>query len=177
MRILLGHISTAHGIRGEVVVKSLTEDPADIAAYGPLSDEDGGRLFELNVVRVTNKGVIARVAGVTDRNAAEALRGTKLYVDRDKLPELDADEVYHTDIIGLTALRSDGSEVGEIVAVQNFGAGDLLEIRLAGKRRTEFVPFDDVFVPELDIAAGRVVVIMPDDTVSDDGSDDGDGRD
>ena len=131
MRILLGHISTAHGVRGDVVIKSLTEDPADIATYGPLSDEDGQRQFDIKVVRVTNKGVIARVAGVTDRNAAEALRGTKLYVDRHKLPALEADEVYHTDIIGLIARRGDGSEVGEIVAVQNFGAGDLLEIRLA----------------------------------------------
>ena len=173
MRILLGHISTAHGIRGEVVVKSLTEDPADIAAYGPLSDEDGGRTFEIEVVRVTKKGVIARLKGVTDRNAAEALRGTKLFVDREKLPKPDVDEIYHADIIGLTACRGDGSEVGEIVAVQNFGAGDLLEIRLAGKRRTEFVPFNETFVPELDIAAGRVVVVMPDDTVTDADPDEG----
>ena len=165
-RILLGHISTAHGIRGEVVIKSHTGDPADIGNYGPLFSEDGGRSFELSNLRVTKKGVIARVAGITDRNAAEVLRGTELYVDRDKLPEPDDDEVYHADIIGLTAYRGDGSTVGEVVAIQNFGAGDLLEIRLAGKRRTEFVPFNDDFVPELDIEAGRLVVVMPDDTIS-----------
>lgn len=171
MRILLGHISTAHGIRGEVVIKSHTGDPADIGAYGPLSDEAGTRAFEIKAVRVTKKGVIARIAGVTDRNAAEALRGTELFVERDKLPEAEDDEVYHADIIGLTAVRGDGSDVGEIIAVQNFGAGDLLEIRLTGKRRTEFVPFTEDFVLELDIEAGRAVVIMPDDTVTDDDAD------
>ncbi len=169
-RILLGHISTAHGIRGEVLIKSYTADPADIAAYGPLSDAGGNRTFALSNVRVVKKGVIARIDGITDRNAAEALRGTELFVERDRLPEPDEDEVYHADIIGLTASRTDGSEVGEIVAVQNFGAGDLLEIRLAGKRRTEFVPFSKDFVPDLDIAAGRIIVVMPDDTVEDDGS-------
>ena len=168
MRILLGHISTAHGIRGEVLIKPLTEEPADIAAYGPLWDEKGERQFEISSLRVSNKGVIARIAGVGDRNAAEALRGTGLYIDRDQLPEPEADEVYHVDIIGMTAVRADNSVVGEIVAVQNFGAGDLLEIRLAGKRRTEFVPFNDDFVPDIDFEAGRVVVIMPSDTFGQD---------
>ncbi len=163
-RILLGHISTAHGIRGEVLIKPLTDDPADIAAYGPLSDEAGERQFELLSVRVTNKGVIARVAGVSDRNAAEALRGTGLYIDRDQLPEPDTDEVYHVDIIGMTAVRRDGFVVGEIVAIQNFGAGDLLEIRLVGRRRTEFVLFDDDFVPDIDFEKRRITVIMPDET-------------
>lgn len=165
MRILLGHISTAHGIRGEVLIKPLTEEPADIAAYGPLWDEAGERQFEITAARVTNKGVIARITGVGDRNAAEALRGTGLYIDRDQLPEPEADEIYHVDMIGMTAARADGSVVGEIVAVQNFGAGDLLEIRLAGKRRTEFVPFNDDFVPDIDFDVGRAVVIMPNETV------------
>ncbi|MGI9409446.1 MAG: ribosome maturation factor RimM [Hyphomicrobiaceae bacterium] len=165
MRILLGHISTAHGIRGEVLIKPLTEEPADIAAYGSLWDEAGERQFEISAARVTNKGVIARIAGVSDRNAAEALRGTGLYIDRDQLPEPEADEIYHVDMIGMTAARADGSVVGEIVAVQNFGAGDLLEIRLAGKRRTEFVPFNDDFVPDIDFDAGQAVVIMPNETV------------
>ena len=166
MRVLLGHISTAHGIRGEVLIKPLTDEPADIAAYGPLSDEAGERQFEIASFRVTNKGVIARIAGITDRNAAEALRGTGLYIERNQLPEAEDDEIYHVDIIGMTATRGDGSVVGEVVAVQDFGAGELLEIRLAGKRRTEFVLFNDDFVPDIDVAAGRVTVVMPEDTAS-----------
>ena len=159
-RIRLGHISGAQGIRGEVVIKSFTDDPADIAAYGPLSSEEGTRTYEITVVRVAKKGVIARVAGVTDRNGAEALKGTKLFVDRDKLPEAEPGEYYHADLIGLEAVAEDGKTVGEIVAVQNFGAGDLLEIRLTGQRRTEFVPFNEDFVPELNIAERRVIVRM-----------------
>ena len=159
--ILLGHISSAQGIRGEVVIKTYTAEPEDIAAYGPLLDEAGNRTFDLTVVRVAKKGVIARVAGITNCNAAEALRGTKLFVPRDRLPEPEADEVYHADLIGLEAVDADGNVVGEVVAIQNFGAGDLLEIRLAGKRRTEFIPFDDHFVSEVDVTVGRVTVVMP----------------
>ena len=136
MRILLGHISTAHGIRGEVVIKSHTDDPLDIGAYGALFNEDGSKTYTIEPLRVAKKGVVARIEGVTDRNSAEALRGTKLYVERDKLPEPDDDEVYHADIIGMVAQRSDRSDVGEVIALQNFGASDLLEIRLAGKKRT-----------------------------------------
>jgi len=159
--ILLGHISTAQGIRGEVVIKSYTDAPEDIAAYGPLQDEAGTREFDITVVRVAKKGVIARIAGITNRNVAEALRGTKLFIPRDRLPEPDEDEVYHADLVGLEAVTADGQVVGEVVAVQNFGAGDLLEIRLEGQRRTEFVPLDEHFVPDIDIDAGRVTVVMP----------------
>jgi len=159
--VLLGHISTAHGIRGEVVIKSHTSDPADIAAYGPLTDKAGQSKVEITNIRVVKKGVIARLAGVADRNAAEALRGFELYVARSKLPEPDEDGHYHADLLGLEAVTADGNVVGEVVAVQNFGAGDLLEIRLAGQSRTEFIPFDEHFVPEIDIAAGRVIVVMP----------------
>ena len=159
--IFLGHISTAQGIRGEVVIKSHTEDPADIAAYGPLTDETGTKTFDITVVRVAKKGVIARIKGVADRNAAEALRGTELYVPRDRLPEPEPDEHYHADLTGLAAYTADGDLVGEVVGVQNFGAGDLLEVRLDGQSRTEFVPFDDHFVPDIDLEAGRVTVLMP----------------
>lgn len=159
--ILLGHISTAHGIRGEVVIKSYTAEPKDIATYGPLSDQTGTRTFEITSARVATKGVIARLKGVDDRNAAEALRGTELYVERDRLPEPDEDEVYHADLIGLEAVTADGTVVGEVVALQNFGAGDLVEIRLAGQSRTEFVPFDAHFVTDIDLDQGRVTVVMP----------------
>lgn len=160
-RILLGRIKAAHGIRGEVLVTSFAEAPEDVAAYGPLATADGKRVYELSVVRVTPKGVVARVAGVSDRTAAEALRGTELYVERDRLPEPADDEFYHADIIGLDAVTPDGKLVGTIIAIENFGAGDLIEVRLAGSRRTEYVPFTDAFVPAIDIAARRVTVVMP----------------
>jgi len=170
-RILLGHISTAHGIRGEVLIKSLTGDPAAIGDYGPLADEAGGRMFHVKVVRVTQKGVVARVKGVDDRNEAEALRGVKLFIDRGQLPAAEDGEFYHTDLIGLAAFAADGLKVGEVIAVQNFGAGDLLEIRLEGDSRTEFVPFDKTFTPEVDLAAGRVVVVLATSDDKDDGED------
>ncbi|HUS97015.1 MAG TPA: ribosome maturation factor RimM [Hyphomicrobiaceae bacterium] len=163
-RILLGHIAGAHGIRGEVVVKSYTADPADIASYGPLQDEAGARTVEIKVIRVGPKGVVARVKGIADRNGAEALKGTKLYVAREALPEPDDGEFYHSDLAGLAVVAPDGAVVGEVVAIQNFGAGDLLEYRLAGQRRTEFVPFNETYVPAVDLAAGRITVIIPEKT-------------
>lgn len=160
--ILLGRITGAQGIRGEVVVHSFAATAEDIGAYGPLTDPAGTRSFKLEVVRLTPKGaVIARIAGVDDRNAAEALKGTELYVARDKLPAPGDGEFYHADLIGLAAVAPDGATIGEVVAVQNYGAGDLLEIRLPGAASTELVPFNDRFVPAVDLAAGKAIVIMP----------------
>ena len=122
-RVLLGHISAAHGLRGEVLVKTYTGEPRDIAAYGPLTDETGAHRLELKVVRVTDKGVIARVAGVGDRTAAERIKGVKLYVGRDRLPVAAEGEYYHADLIGLDAVSEAGERIGHVVAVQNFGAG------------------------------------------------------
>lgn len=161
IRILLGHIAGAHGIRGEVLIKTYTEAPENVGAYGPLCDESGTRTFNLKSARVTPKGVVARLQGVDDRNAAEALKGIALYIERERLPAAADGEFYHADLIGLAAVDRDGKPLGEIVAVQNYGAGDLLEIRLAGASRTELVPFTDAAVPEVDIAARRVVVILP----------------
>ena len=162
-RVLLGRVAGAHGIRGDVVVQTFTGEPANCAAYGPLSDAAGTRSFVLKVVRVTPKGVIARIGGVTDRNGAEALAGTELYVARDRLPAVRDGEFYHADLIGLAAVTPDGASLGRVVAVQNFGAGDLIEIELAGTRRTELVPFSDAFVPAIEIAAGRIVIALPPD--------------
>jgi 16S rRNA processing protein RimM len=159
-RVLLGRIAGAHGLKGEVVVHAYTEFPEDIAAYGPLSDTEHRREIALTVLRVSDKGVIARVAGVGDRTQAEALKGTELWVARDRLPDADDGEFYHADLIGLAAVAPDGTPVGTVVAVQNFGASDLLEIRPEGSRRTELVAFTTDFVPEIDIAGGRVVVIL-----------------
>jgi 16S rRNA processing protein RimM len=161
LRILLGHIAGAHGIRGEVLIKTYTEAPENVGAYGPLSDESGVRTFNLKSARATARGVVARLQGVDDRNAAEALKGIALYIERDRLPAAADGEFYHADLIGLAAVDGDGNPLGEIVAVQNYGAGDLLEIRLEGSSKTELVPFTDATVPEVDIAARRVVVILP----------------
>jgi 16S rRNA processing protein RimM len=160
-RILLGRIVAAHGVRGEVLVRSYADAPEAIGAYGPLSAAAGGRKFELRVLRVTAKGVVARIAGIADRNAAEALAGTDLYVDRAQLPVAGEGEFYYADLIGLAAVAPDGSEVGRVVAVHNFGAGDLIEIALAASRQTEHIPFNDRFVPEVDLAAGKIVVSLP----------------
>jgi 16S rRNA processing protein RimM len=159
--VLLGHIAGAHGVRGEVLIKSYTAAPEDIAAYGPLADETGTRAFSIKVLRLTAKGVVARLDGVADRAAAEALKGLRLYVERDKLPDTRANEFYHTDLIGLAAVTPEGNPIGEVVALHNYGAGDLLEVRLSSSHETEFVPFTSEFVPDVDIAGGRVVIAMP----------------
>jgi 16S rRNA processing protein RimM len=160
-RVLLGRIAAAHGIRGEVLVKSYAAAPQDIAAYGALTNADGTQALVLKVVRVTSKGVICRVAGVTDRNGAEALAGTDLYVDRARLPPPPEGEYYHVDLIGLAALAPDGSHIGTVAAVRNYGGGDLLEIRLSQKPVTELVPLTEAFVPTVDIQSGHVVVSLP----------------
>ena len=173
-RLLLGRIAGAHGIRGEVLVHTFTEAPENIGAYGALSDASGARQFKLRIVRVTPKGVIARVAGIDDRNAAETLKGIELYVDRARLPAAADGEFYYADLVGLTVVDTEGKMLGNIAAVQNFGAGDLLEIRLSGSSKTELVPFREAFVPEVDLAARRVVVVLPseapDDTEGEGGS-------
>ena len=160
--ILLGRIVGAHGIRGDVIVHSFAAVPENIGSYGPLTDKAGTRSFKLRVLRTTPKGaVIARVAGIGDRNAADALKGVELYIAREKLPDPDEGEFYHADLIGLSAVGPDGAEIGEIIAVHNFGAGDLIEIRLAGGSKTELVVFSDRNVPSVDLASRRAVVVMP----------------
>ena len=160
-RVLLGSFANAHGIRGEVQVRTYTGTPESIAAYGPLSDKEGRRTFKLKVVRVTDKGIIARVEGIADRNAAEALKGIELYVERAKLPAPSEGEYYHADLIGLRAVSPEGEEIGKIIAVSNFGAGDLLEIQVKDGTATEYVPFSDACVPHVDIAAGVATIVMP----------------
>jgi len=159
--VLIGRIAGAHGIRGEVLIESFAHPPENVAAYGPLTDRDARRAFLLKVKRLASKGVVCRIAGVEDRTAAEALRGTELYVARARLPATRSDEFYHADLIGLRAVAPDGRMVGRVVAVQNFGAGDILEIVLDGSTRTEMVPFSDAFVPAVDLETGCVTVILP----------------
>lgn len=160
-RILVGRIAGAHGIRGELMIHSYTDPPDNIGAYGPLADEHGSRTFVLLSVRATGKGVVARIAGVADRTAAEALKGIDLYVGRDRLPAAAEGEYYHADLIGLAAVDAQGVRLGEIVGVPNYGAGDLLEVRLTGSSKTELIPFTDDYAPEVDLGARRVVIILP----------------
>lgn len=168
-RVLLGHISQANGLRGDVLIKSHTAVPEDIAAYGPLTNKDGSRAFDIRVVRVTAKGVVAKITGVSNRDASEALRGTELYIDREKLPAPDEDDFYYADLIGVDAIGEDGRKVGTVVAVQNFGAGDLLEIRLTKAKGTELLPFTKAFVPHVDLDAGHVTIVWPEDSPDEDG--------
>lgn len=161
-KIFIGRITGAHGIRGEVTIRSETELPQNIGAYGVLTDGRGDRRFEVKVVRTTPKGaVIARIAGIADRTAAEQLAGTDLYVERCQLPAPDEGEFYHSDLIGLKALAPDGTAIGDVVAIQNYGAGDLIELRPHGETMTELVPFSDAYVPFVDIAAGTITIILP----------------
>jgi 16S rRNA processing protein RimM len=160
-RVLLGEITGVHGTRGDVVVRSFTAEPEGIAAYGPLTDASGAQEFQLHVVRVTSRGVVARIDGIADRTAAERLKGTKLYIERERLPRTDGSEFYHADLIGLKAVAPDGSDLGEIIGVQNFGAGDLLEFKPASGEPTEFIPFESQWVPDIDLAAGRIVIVRP----------------
>ncbi|MBY0224289.1 MAG: ribosome maturation factor RimM [Hyphomicrobium sp.] len=172
--ILLGEIGAAHGIRGEVSIRTFTEDPADIAAYGPLSDKSGARTFLIAGLRVTSKAVIAKLKGVDDRTAAEKLRNTELYVKRGRLPELEPGTFYHEDLAGLTAIDEAGSTLGTVAGVVNYGAGDLIEVARPGERDTLLVPFTKKAVPNVDLTAGIVTIVIPEFADADDNVEAGD---
>ena len=160
-RICLGQIGAPHGVRGEVRLHSFTAEPAAIASYGPLETEDG-RVFKIETLRPGKHTFVAKLSGVADRDAAERLANTKLYVRRERLPEpAAADEFYYADLIGLRAVDRAGNECGTVVAVHNFGAGDVIELRPAEGAQTELLPFDAATVPEIDIAHGRLVLERP----------------
>lgn len=160
-RVCVAQFGAPHGVRGEVRLKSFTADPMAVARYGALESEDGARRFEIVALRPAKDMLIARLKGVADRAAAEALRHQRLYVARDRLPAAaDADEFYHADLIGLAAVAPDGRALGTVVAVPNFGAGDLLEIAPPGAASL-LVPFTKAVVPEVDLAGGRIVVDPP----------------
>jgi 16S rRNA processing protein RimM len=157
-RICVAQIGAPHGIRGEVKLKSFTADPLAVKDYGPLTSEDGSTQFEIEAVRPAKAHLVARLRGVNDRNAAERLTHLKLFIPRDRLPPPEAGEYYHTDLIGLAAVTSAGDEVGTVVAIHDFGAGDILELRPRAGGPTLMLPFSDTYVPEVDIAGGRIVV-------------------
>ena len=159
--ILIGRITAAHGIKGEVVIASRTALPEDVAAYGPVSDAEGKRELKIASARIASKGVIARIDGVADRNAAEALKGTDLYVPRDRLPPPAEGEHYAGDLIGLEAVSPDGRRLGRIVDVPNFGASDLLEIEPDDGGASFLVAVTEETVRDVDIAGRRITVAVP----------------
>lgn len=164
--VLMGAILGAHGIKGEVKVKSFTAKPAAIAEYGPLLDPKRKRRLELSIAGTGDAAkaiLIARIAGIADRNAAEALKGVELFVERERLPApADPDEYYLADLIGLAAFDGKGGKLGDIVSVDNYGAGDLLLV-VPETGEGFVVPFAKAFVPVVDVKGGRVVLDLPAD--------------
>jgi 16S rRNA processing protein RimM len=161
-RVLLGVITGAHGVRGEVRLKSFTSSPEAIASYGAVALGDSGREVVIRVLKPAREEFIAQLEGVGDRTAAEGLKGSLLHIARDRLPPPGEDEVYVSDVIGLPVYRKDGSLLGEVAAIADYGAGDLLEIRSDDRRGTILIPFVTAMVPEVDVANRRIVVDPPD---------------
>jgi 16S rRNA processing protein RimM len=166
-RICVAQIGGAHGIRGEVKLKSFTGDPMAVKDYGPLTTEDGATSFEIEAARPAKGHLVVRFRGVHDRNAAEQLTNLRLFVPRERLAPPGAGEFYHADLIGLSAVTADGTGIGTVVAVHDFGAGDIVELRPAAGGTTIMLPFTDAFVPDVDIAGGRITVVLPQDTTKD----------
>jgi 16S rRNA processing protein RimM len=161
-QICVARIGAAHGVRGAVKLWTFTEDPRAVARYGPLWTKDGARQFELAQVREAKDHLVATFKGVTTRNDAERLNGIELYVARNSLPATDEDEYYHADLIGLAAITAANEPLGEVIAIHNFGAGDIIEI--APPAGTSIMlPFSNAVVPTVDLAAGRVVIALPEE--------------
>lgn len=161
-RICVGALGGAFGVKGEVRLKSFTATPEDIAEYSPLTSEDGARSFEITLTGQLKNGFTARLTGVTSKEAADALRGTRLYAERDQLPHLPDDEYYHADLIGLEVYDTGGTLLGKVKTVLNHGASDILEVQAPGTSATVLLPFTLQAVPTVDLAAGRIIADPPD---------------
>jgi len=165
-RICVAQIGAPHGVRGEVRLRSFTEDPLAFVEYGPLESEDRKQRFKIEALRPAKDHFVARLSGVSDRNAAEKLTNVKLYVPRDVLPDIEEYETfYHADLIGLDAFTQDGAKFGTVATIHNFGAGDIVEIRRESGDLV-MLPFTEIVVPEVDIAKKRIVVAPPIETES-----------
>ncbi len=161
-RVCLGRAIGARGLKGEVRINTFTEDPMAIASYGSLENEAGTRCFEISNVQSAKDGVVVKLKGVSTREDAEALKGVEFYVDRTVLPEVEDDSaIYYADLIGLVAIDGNGAALGQVVSVQNFGAGDLLEVRPATGGATVLVPFTQEIVPDIDREAGWLLMLPP----------------
>lgn len=160
--VLLGVFGAAQGVRGEVRIKSFTDDPKAIGGYGPLTDKTGARRFVIESLRpLRDDMLVARVKDLTTRDAAAALTGVEIFARREHLPPPDADEFYWDDLIGLAAASRDGAPLGRVVGLRNFGAGDILEIAPEGGGETLLLPFSKAVAVEIDFAAGRIVIEPP----------------
>ena len=156
--VCLGQIGAPHGVRGEVRLRSFTAEPEAIAAYGPLQTEDG-RTIAIESLRPAKDHFVATLSGIHDRDAAAQFANVKLYVPRERLPQLaDPEEFYHSDLIGLAVVDRSGQRFGSVMAIHNFGAGDLIELKLDASSKTEMLAFSDANVPRVDIAAGKLVL-------------------
>ncbi len=165
--ICVARIGAAHGVRGAVKLWTFTEDPLAVKHYGPLSTKDGMRQFEVTHVREAKDHLVATLKGVATREDAERLNGIELYIAREKLPATDDDEYYHADLIGLAAVNAANEPVGRVIAIHNFGAGDIIEIAPA-HGPTMLLPFTNAVVPTVDLANGRVVIELPEEIEGDD---------
>ena len=166
-QICVARIGAAHGVRGAVKLWTFTEDPFAVKRYGPLSTKDGARQFEVTDAREAKDHLVATLNGITTREEAERLNGVELYVAREKLPATEQDEYYHTDLIGLAAVTTADQPLGRVVAIHNFGAGDIIEIA-PPQGATMLLPFTNAVVPTVDLKAGRVVIELPEELDGDD---------
>ncbi|WP_441244363.1 ribosome maturation factor RimM [Tardiphaga sp. 768_D3_N2_1] len=166
-QICVARIGAPHGVRGQVRLWTFTEDPFAVLDYGPLATKDGKRSFEVDNVREAKGHLVATLKGVATREDAERLNGVELYVARDALPDTEDDEYYHADLIGLAAVNAAGDAIGRVVAIHNFGAGDIIEIA-PQEGATLLLPFTNAVVPTVDLAAGRVVIELPGEIIGDD---------
>lgn len=161
-KLLMGRIGAAHGIKGEVRIQSFTEDPMALAGYGPLTTSKPGLTIEIETARLAGNVLVARLKGVADRSAAEKLNGVELLVEREKLPATeDEDDFYHADLVGLEARLTDGTVIGKVNAVPNYGAGDLIEIRDPRSGDTYLYPFTKSAVPEIHLKDGYLIIEPP----------------
>jgi 16S rRNA processing protein RimM len=160
-RICIARIGAAHGVRGAVKLWTFTEDPLAVRQYGPLFTKDGARQFEVTQAREAGGHLVATLKGIATREDAERLNGIELFVAREKLPATAEDEYYHADLIGLTAINAANEPLGRVVAIHNFGAGDIIEIA-PQHGATMLLPFTNAVVPSVDLTAGRVVIELPD---------------
>jgi 16S rRNA processing protein RimM len=165
--ICVARIGAAHGVRGAVKLWTFTEDPLAVKRYGPLMTKDGARQFEVTQVREAKGHLVATLKGVATREDAERLNGVELYVAREKLPATEEDEYYHADLIGLAAVNAANEPLGRVIAIHNFGAGDIIEIA-PPHGATLLLPFTNAVVPTVDVAGGRVIVELPDEIEGDD---------
>ena len=165
--ICVARIGAAHGVRGAVKLWTFTEDPLAVQHYGPLTTKDGARQFEVTHAREAKDHLVATLKGIATREEAERLNGVELYIARDKLPETDEGEYYHTDLIGLAAVTTADAPIGRVIAIHNFGAGDIIEIA-PPHGATLLLPFTNAVVPTVDLAGGRVVIEPPEEVEGDD---------